>query len=444
MAKRLQNHLYKVLPEHDNHELLYRVAFSIARHLQVLEKFKEAEEELTTALHHCFCHREEITQKLRLIDWSNTADKAEGEDLEERQKFTLFNTTVVVANIGRIDVQRGHLKEAIPQLQIARTLLLDSGDLAMRGYVDFLLGSIYRQLGAPTLRADSAMPDPKYLLESAVELFQEAGHRQLQARARLELAQHTYGIAVQCNDLLQCRDLLRQAETLLDEKPSSESTKADGIPKNVERWDAQRYILLARIERAREDLGDTKGVHLRTARKHATNALKQAKRVGLKALEVIAGLVLAEVYLDEDKYQDAIECCIRVESLNPVDTADKGWLFVTSAHAFMKYGNLSAAESYLRKWRAIEQQVENVHVRNKAEKIEYALEEAEIFHVRPAVHGLSFEKHVERLQDFLVHAAEKTGGTPAQQANMLGWTLNVLRDRRNKMTKRGVLPPAHR
>lgn len=435
-AKELQSHLTTVLPEQENHELLYRVAFSIARHLQVLgpydpPSYDEAEGELVTALHHCYCHRQEVDLMMRELEADNPQRHEEMEDLIAKQDFTMFNTTVVVANLGRINVERGSLKRAIPQLLIARTMLLGSKDRVMRGFVELQLGSVYRQLGASTDASD--MPDPTKLLGLAVDLFRDAGHRQLEARARLELAQHFYGLA---SVALQPRSYLEKAEQLLHEEPKQTLHSTD----HVERWDAQRLLLLARIEHLKP------GHDAETVRRYAEEALHLSKVVGRKELEAIAGLALAELCIDEEKYADAIRYCEIVERVAPADIADQAWLIIVLANAWLKQGDRATAETYLKRWKEMRDSVQNVYIRNKATSLERHLETQRCFYVRPDG-NLNYERLHEELKMFLIQAAQPLGGLDVQ-ADLLGLKKNSLARWRSSLIKKNKLksgrPPRSR
>ncbi|MGB6742895.1 MAG: hypothetical protein WBE38_04485 [Terracidiphilus sp.] len=444
LARKLQSHLRDVLPEERNHEVLYRVAFSIARHCQALERYEEAETELSIALHHCCCHRDETAQRLLLLEKSDEDYQVKMARLKAKQSFTLFNTTVVVANIGRIDVQRGKLNESIPQLMIARTLLLDSKDIVMRGFVDLQLGSVYRQLGAPTFaKADgTSMPDPKELLDSAVEKFRTAQHRQLEARAKLELAQHLYGLATHAGNPEESRAWLNAAKGRLAE--GSREAAAATIPgpgRRVERWDAERQLLLARIERVEQEIDDGRAGGLAEVTKHTMEALHKSDEAGQKDVQVVARLVLAELCTDASRFDEALRYCEEAEQLDPRDKADQAWLFILSAYAWLKQGDRAAADSYLKRWKSIEKEAENVHIRKKAEKIERKMQQMEPCYYVRSDQDLNYKKRVQELKDFLVQSVEPTG-TLDQQAQRLGLKRQSLANLRNKMIRRKKLKGA--
>jgi tetratricopeptide (TPR) repeat protein len=434
-AKSLQKQLHVILPEAGNHELLYRAAFSIARHLQVLEEWPDAETELVAALHHCYQHRSEITQSMMILDPGDHEYIAQKQDLELKQKFTLFNTTVIVANLGRINVERGELLQALPQLLIARTMLLDSKDIVMRGFVDLLLGSVYRQLGAPiSPPTNGVMLDPKNLLKSAIKSFRQAQHSQLHARATLELAQHYYGLAARSgDDLVELNVHLKEAEILLKEEPEVMSKKGSKMKTGRERWDAQRFLLLARIESLRPSVDSNN----REAMKHALMALDFSVKAGRKDLESIARLVLAELSIEEQKYDAALKYCTQVEQLHPVDRADEAWLYVVFANAWMKQGDRATAEAYFERWESMSSLVPNVHIKKKAAEVKRGLDTQLGFYIRPN-EDLNYEKLKDELKLFLVRSLNGTG-TLEEQAEKLGVDKQTLANWRVEMTKAGKL-----
>lgn len=454
MDRKLQGHLAILFPlpelsafeslyrDHEllyrNYELLYRVSFNIARHLQTLERYTEAEGELTVALRNCCLHRDEIAQEMRLLDPEESGAQARRRVLEEKQKFTLFNTTVVIANIGRIDVQRGRLRESIPQLLIARTLLLDSKDIVMSGFVDLQLGSVYRQLGtASSTKADaSKLLNPEKLLESAIESFHDAGHRQLEARARLELAQHLYGLATYTRNTAECKKRLKAAKDWLETETRHEKRSASGRAPRIDRWDAQRQLLLARIERVELDVQDETERDLGRVVQHTEEALGKCDQVGEKDVMVVARLVLAELSIDTAKFDEALRYCEKVEEMNPQDTADKAWLYILSAYAWMKQGDWAAAEFYSGEWKKIEPQVQNFHIQKKAENILHKMRLLNSrFHIVDA-DGKDFDikSQAKELKEFLVKSAEQFG-TLQKQADKLGITRQALANLRSKMAK---------
>jgi tetratricopeptide (TPR) repeat protein len=428
-AQRLQDHLQLIMPEAGNHELLYRTAFSKARHHQVLQRYVEAESDLRIALHHCYLHRSEVITSLDNLD-------ANASDLALKQTFTLFNTAVVVANLGRINVDLGNLLQAQPQLLTARTMLLDSKDIVMRGFVDLQLGSVYRQLGTSgTSPSREIAFDPADLLKDAIAAFEKAGHRQLQARATLELAQHYYGLAGDSDDNSQVCDQLEKARACLKKQPAKIDSENSDRNK-VERWDAESQLLRARIEYLSQSIAvnhDPNYGRQDVAIDDALEALKRCKEVGRKDLEAIAGLVLAELSIARNKYDEAIAYCLDVERLDPVDNADKAWLYIVFSNAWMKQGDRATAEAYFEQWKNISPSVQNARIRKKAVDVGNMLKTQRGFYIPPDG-DLDFEKHMEELKLFLVQTVQATGSLQ-EQARKLGLKKQTLANWRARMIK---------
>jgi tetratricopeptide (TPR) repeat protein len=435
-AQSLQNQLEKILPDEGSHELLYRVAFSIARHLQVLKDYESAEQNLIQALRHCHDHRDEINSRLRTLekefckleeDFRNK-DIAKKSYLSEKQKllvkkqkltlldgFTVSNTTVVVANLGRIDVDRGNLTEAIPQLLIARTLLLNSEDIVMRGFVDLQLGSVYRQVGDENEPEQDIANSPMRLLESSLKLFQDAAHRPLEARARLELAQYYFGTAA------EHPDRLKKASELLD--PNSLTGG---------RWKAHSSLLRARIKFAEETQASAAD-----AIGDATRALELAQQEGLKEVEVLARLVLAEAAIKNKEYDEAVKHCQKVEDLDPKDIADKAWTYVVLIDAWVKAGSLWDAEVYLKKWKSVAKYVENRRIKRRAGEVvrSYEKQRRSSFYISPEEEDIDVPRRLEELKEYLIRRAQASAGTLEEQAARLGVQAQTLSNWRSQIKR---------
>jgi tetratricopeptide (TPR) repeat protein len=440
LSLKIENQLRLVLPEEGNHELLYRLAFNIARHNQVLKRYSEAKGQLGTSLHHCYQHRREITADLVKLD---PAKKVEREHLDLKNNFTIFNTIVVITNFGRIDVERGELLEALPQLLIARTLLLDSKEIVIKGYVDLLLGSIYRQIGAPSRQVSGVVSaDPELLLESAVKYFTKANHRQLRDRAILELAHHYYGLATQAIPQTDAQHLLKKATEVLakgSKSPDDKPAKSRGA---VERWDAQSHLLLARIEHSKQALADDPVQSLEigsSAVNRALTALKLCKQIGRGDLETIANLVLAELSIERGDYIESLAYCEAAEQLRSVDKADQAWLYVIYAKALIKMGNKVTAESYFANWKEMEKDVQNVHIQKKAKDVEQLLRQKHGFYVGPNDTNRKFYKRVEELRLFLLQSVESL--SLLEQAKILGLEKQAVATLRSKMIRVSKLQP---
>jgi len=383
------------------------VDFSIARHLQVLKRYEEAEKELIKALHHCHELRREIQRRLNKLegdrhDQASSDGKCQAniEALCVLDKCTVFNTTVVVANLGRIDVERGRLKQALPQLSIAKTLLLDSHDLVMQGFVDLQLGIVYRQL-RPSNHSNTA--DAEELIRSAIKKFELADHQPLLAKGTLELAQYYFGkTAISPADLAEARKHL----------------EGHGVVEGVrQRWDAQRSLLLARIEFAE---GTRKS--WRESAKNAEYALELAQTSGLKEVEAIANLVLAELALKDGDFKKALDCCRAVQRLKPKNVADKAWMYLVLAETWRLEGSLGNALRFLSRWKKIKGNVENEGIRERAVELERSLkdERKRGFFIAPGDDDIEMNRHMEKLKDFLISRARSLGSTIPVQASLLG------------------------
>jgi tetratricopeptide (TPR) repeat protein len=421
-TQRLQTHLSRILPAAGCHELLYRVAFSIARHLQVLERYEDAEKELIKALDHCHQLRHEIRERLSKLDEYRHKQWFDDPEREENQltialldNFTVFNTTVVVANLGRIDVERGNLTQALPQLAIARTLLLGSKDLVMQGFVDLQLGTVYRQLNS-SIHTD--IPDSEQLIRSAIAKFQDANHQPLLAKGRLELAQYYFGKPSRsATDLAEARALLEQDGVI------------DGIR---QRWEAQRRLLLARIEFAE---GTSKS--RREATKNAEYALKIAHKAGLKEVETVANLVLADVALEDGDYKEALRGAREAERLKPKNVADRAWLYLVFADAWKLEGSLKIAQRFLDQWRTMANYVENETIRKRAALLQRSMEDERQkgFFISPDDNDIDVTRRTEKLKEFLISRARSMAQTIPEQAELLGVQPQTLANWRSMKNK---------
>jgi len=406
------------LPEGQYLELRHRIAFALGRHSQSLGTSKDIEDAET-----------HYTEALRICE-----EIAECVDIADRHPYSRYRLAVTLIALARLFLDRGELARALRESYAAKTLLKaaeSSTDKLTTSYVDYLIGSILRQLGKDLKPAIE-------LLEKSLVVFKSHEHNGHIQRCRNELAKAH----------LNNRDFSKALNTIREDLPQLRKSgpsiwdaddaylegrillaqKRDRFPSGVPSHELEEVRVP--IERCQRTLAAS------DHRSHYNDILTRALALyGELELELNHPVQAMEGWEFATKSVTLLECLTEPEK-RPLDRTDIGWGWLVMARAYFACENLGRATSAMASYHALS--LENQHFKDQATVVERAIESAKKERGRwfppiprdadmKALKALRIDKYSEQLDVWLNEQLSGRGLRFSDKAELLRAAQNTIK-----------------
>lgn len=378
-----------------------RLTFQMAQALRRLHRFPEAMTAYGETLDICHERMHEAVEGLGASLRTARTEKDRSEALREFEegRSAIHRATALASAIGlgAISTLSGRLKAGRPFLTLGRTLLLPMNDWLNSAYIDLLYGSYQRNMaGYNRKRLDEALTT----LQHPYRVFADK-NRAYQVRA-----------AHQISLIYIYKEEYDAALDLVDEfqKISTDTGNSWGR--------CNALVLKSRIYRKDPS---KRRAQPGAALDFANKALSLAKETK-EAICVIDALIVAgEAHLQQENYTEAQKYF--EEALDGSDNAlIRAVCSVHLTRVFLQQKKLHVAEKHFERWQGLRGQIDNEVVQSLAKEVgaELAAQQQD-FIVTAGTQDLKFDKHVERLREFLLtQARRRYPNSEEQVAEQLG------------------------
>jgi tetratricopeptide (TPR) repeat protein len=340
---------------------------------------------------------------------------------EELALATLRSGINLALGIGWVNYAKGHLHQALHNNLIpARVLLLHANDELSAAYADLILASVKRAL---TKEGGRGLTEATDLALGSYEVFKRNKHRRYMARAAWELGL----IYLHGGRLKEAEDRAREVWNISREL-------------NDRRWLCNSLIMRSRIERKRKRLAD--------AVRLASKALELSGERNQKLCRINALIARGVTRIELGEMTAARKDLNQALGLNresgttddrPVNPKIEALCCLHLARSYAREHEGSRAEEYLKRWKAVGDEVEHRYVRDLAEEVEGEVRALEAdFVIKASPDGdLNYKKHLRALQKFLIDRAKNGSSEKQKVAAKLGITRQALYEWEKEIRKQG-------
>jgi tetratricopeptide (TPR) repeat protein len=276
-------------------------------------------------------------------------------------------------------------------------------------YADLILASVKRAL---TKEGEQGLTEATELALSSYEVFKRNEHRRYMARAAWELGL----IYLHGGRLKEAEDKAREVWNISREL-------------NDRRWLCNSLIMCSRIERKRKRLAE--------ADQLASKALELSGERNQKLCRINALIARGVTRIELGEMTAARKDLTHALGLNresgvtddrPVNPKIEALCCLHLARSHAREHEGARAQEYLKRWKALGDEVEHRYVRDLAEEVEgevRALEADFIIKASPDA-DLNYKKHLRALQKFLIDRAKNGSAEKQKVAAKLGITRQAL------------------
>jgi tetratricopeptide (TPR) repeat protein len=332
--------------------------------------------------------------------------------LRTEQAFANHFVGRVLLSFARSCHLNGELHRARQMLNCSAIVLSDNENEFLKQDVQLRLGTVHRKLAG---RRGPNLDEAMRYLEDCYHFFRTKGHRTQLARAAYEFGSAHLSFAQglrtdPAGDTPGPRyeQSMRLAEDLAGHVlKASEETGASA-------WYSSGLVLMSRISNERQDCG--------TALAHSNRALTSAKKSGSQAAVAQALIARGQSYVGLSRFNEA------------ADSFEEAARLGKEHHVLLVSGTLHAAQAYLHmqrldpaqrlyaSWQHMKGRVEHKILLDLAEDVSRKIAALQgSFLIPGGVESLEFDRHRDRLQEFLYQLAlDRAGPDIDEMAGLLG------------------------
>jgi hypothetical protein len=343
---------------------------------------------------------------------TQTAGDSEDDQIPTQQRLANYFVGRVLLSFARSRHLSGELHRSRQMLHCAAVLLSDTQHKFLKQDVQLRLGTVYRKLAG---RRGVALNEAMQYLRSCHVFFGSHRHLTHFARAIYELGSahlaFAQGLKARRSGGVpgpEYEDHIADAQRL--------SRELSAMPKDMAtaHYLSPGLILSSRIA---NEIGDHK-----LAVEQSDEARKAAEKSGNRAAVAEALIASGEVYMKWSRFSEAARLFERAADWGRDYYVVAASATLHSAEAYMGLDRLSLAEYHFGIWERMKHRIEHQILIDLAEEVLGRMETARKSFVVPGDAGdLDYEKHRERLQDFLYERAlDRHGSNIDEIARLLG------------------------